>query len=383
MEKATMEASGTLQLTELKELAAVDGPCLTIIAPAQRAPNTARQDHLRLKSAAQSAEAALAKFGLQAREIDEFLKPLHSLELESAGDFKTFVVFRAPQVLRSFFVHEPLKELAMVADHFQILPCLKAAHEDSLYFFVLALSQSHVRLLRCTNHSSEEVPLGKDIPTNIEDWLNTRTPTSSPDHGGKRPSASGSSGNFTSTHDRDKMDSHIENFFHRIEQGVFEALRGETAPLVLAGVEHETPMYRGINRYLHLAGRDVHGSPEGLKGAELHRRALDVAREAFAEPIQKALELFERLGGSERVASKPRDVLQAAAAGRVSQLFVVEGATHPGQWDKQTLKVKREGEGEDLLNIAALQTIVNGGDVWVTSAANVPGGGPVAALLRF
>ena len=193
MEKATMEASGTLQLTELKELAAVDGPCLTIIAPAQRAPNTARQDHLRLKSAAQSAEAALAKLGLQAREIDEFLKPLHSLELESAGDFKTFVVFRAPQVLRSFFVHEPLKELAMVADHFQILPCLKAAHEDSLYFFVLALSQSHVRLLRCTNHSSEEVPLGKDIPTNIEDWLNTRTPTSSPDHGGKRPSASGSS----------------------------------------------------------------------------------------------------------------------------------------------------------------------------------------------
>ena len=179
-------------------------------------------------------------------------------------------------------------------------------------------------------------------------------------------------GNFTSTHDRDKMDSHIENFFHRIEQGVFEALRGETAPLVLAGVEHETPMYRGINRYLHLAGRDVHGSPEGLKGAELHRRALDVAREAFAEPIQKALELFERLGGSERVASKPRDVLQAAAAGRVSHLFVLEGATHPGGWDKKTLKVKREGEGEDLLNIAALHTIVNGGDVWVTSARMCP-----------
>ncbi|HYI97400.1 MAG TPA: hypothetical protein VEX68_27935, partial [Bryobacteraceae bacterium] len=363
MEKATMDASGTLQLAELKELGAVDGPCLTIIAPAQRAPNTARQDHLRLKAAAQSAEAALAKHALQEREIEEFLEPVHNLDLESIGgeSNKTIVVFRAPQVFRAFFVHEPLNDLSIVAEHFQILPCLKAVQEESLYFFVLALSQKHVRLLRCTNHSSVEVPFGKDTPNNLEDWLNTRTPTSSPDHGSKRPSALGSAGNFTSTHDRDKMDSHIENFFHRIDEAVFEALRGEKAPLILAGVEHETTMYRGLNRYLQLAGRDVHGSPESLKGGELHRRALEIARETFEEPIQKALELFERLGGSERVATKPRDVVQAAATARVSQLFVVDGATQLGSWDKKTLKVKQGGEGEDLLNIAALHTIVNGG----------------------
>jgi hypothetical protein len=380
MEKAMVDASHALQMAELKDLAAVEGPWLTIIGPTQRAPNTARQDHLRIKSAVQSVEPALAERGLQAREIKEFIDPVLHLDLETqAGEYRTVVVFRAPQALRSFFVHEPLKECAIVADHFQVLPCLKAVQEESLSFFVLALSQKHVRLLRCTNHSSEEVTLGKDVPKDLEEWLSTRSPTAAPDHGLKRTPT----GNFTSTQDRDNLDQHIANFFNRIDEGVFEALRGETAPLILAGVEYETSMYRGINRYAHLAERDVHGSPESLKGGELHTRALEIAREALEEPMRKALQLFERLGGSERVTFKPREVVEAAAAGRVSHLFVKEGATYPGGWDKSTLKVTSQGAGEDLLNIAALQTIRNGGEVWVTNAANVPAGGPVAALLRF
>ena len=76
-----------------------------------------------------------------------------------------------------------------------------------------------------------------------------------------------------------------------------EVLRGETAPLVLAGVEYETAMYRELNSYPHLAEGNVHGSPESLKGGELHKRALEVAQRAFEEPMKKALQTYEKLGG--------------------------------------------------------------------------------------
>ena len=63
MDKGTIEATKNLQVADLKELASVQGPCLTITVPIQPAENTSRMDYQRLKSAAQSAEPILAAHG--------------------------------------------------------------------------------------------------------------------------------------------------------------------------------------------------------------------------------------------------------------------------------------------------------------------------------
>ena len=125
---------------------------------------------------------------------------------------------------------------------------------------------------------------------------------------------------FNSAHDRDNLDPHIGNFFHRINEAVSEVLRAETAPLVLAGVEYETSMYRDINSYPHLAEGHVHGSPESLKGGELHKRALEVAHRAFAEPMNKALQQYEKLGG--RNVSRPNRCDREGCAGRPGRIVV-------------------------------------------------------------
>jgi Bacterial archaeo-eukaryotic release factor family 3 len=270
-----------------------------------------------------------------------------------------------------------------VAEHFQVLPFLPALQSEQKHFFIVALSQQHVRLLRCTDHSSEEVPLRPGTPTSVEQWLNTRTPTESPDHGTVRQSEAGPGGNFNGSTDMDNLDRHIRNFFLRVNESVFDALRGETAPLVIAAVEYEASLWRSINTYPHLAEGHVQGSPDGLRGGELHARALDVAKAAFEQPMLKALQTYEKLGGSERVSTKPAEIVKASHEARVAHLFLAEGASHPGRWDRETMQVTSEGAGEDFLNIAALQTIANGGEVWVTTPAKIPGGGPAAALLRF
>jgi hypothetical protein len=385
MEKGTMEAVRSIGLADLKDLAVINGPCLTITLPIQPAENTSRQDYMSIKSAAQSAEPILAARGLNPKQIRQFLDPLAHINGDSWGtEFGSLVIFRSPEYFRCFQVRDELKDSATVADHFQVLPYLRAVQDQQRHFYILALSQSHARLLRCTNHSSEDVPLGPETPTSVEQWLNTRTPTTSPDHGAVRESPAGSTeGNFTSTQDRDKLDQHIANFFHRIDEAVFELLRNESAPLVLAGVEYEVSMYRDLTRYAHLAPDHVHGAPDSLKGGELHKRALEAARAAFEAPLHKALETYERLGGSERASRKVPEIVAGAAAGRVAHLFIAEGSRMPGGWDKATMQVTSEGAGEDLLNIAALQTLVNGGEVWVTTPEKVPGGGPVAALFRY
>ena len=85
--------------------------------------------------------------------------------------------------------------------------------------------------------------------------------------------------------------------------------------------------------------------------------------------MRKALDLYERLGGSERVSSKIKEITEAAASGRVAHLFISEGIGTTSN--------------NETLNSAALQTIAFGGEIWVTSPKNVPGGAPAVALFRY
>jgi len=386
MDKATTEATRSMNLADLKEVAGIDGPCLTITVPIHVAESTSRQDHMRLRSAVQAAEALLTnELAMKSPEIREFLDPILQVENESlAHDYGTLAIFRSPDYFRAFQVRAALPESAVLGNRFHVLPILRHVQDEQRHFYILALSQKHVRLLRCTNHSSEEVPFGPNTPTSVEQWLNTRTPTTSPDHGTTHASDGGStSGNFTSTQDRDNLDSHIGNFFHRIDEAVREILRGETAPLILAAVEYEVAMYRDVNGYPHLAEQHVHGAPDSLKGGELHKRALEAAEHAFEAPLRKALETYERLGGSERVSRKPGEIVKAAAEARIAHLFLAEGATFPGRWNASTLQMESDENGEDMLNFAALQTIAQGGEVWVIPPERVPDDLPIAALLRY
>jgi len=384
MEKGTIEATKNVQVADLKDLVSVQAPCLTITIPIQPAENTSRFDYQRLKSAAQSAEPILASRGLSPREIREFLDPMTQIDGDSWGSgFGSLVVFRAPELFRYFAVRTELKDAAVVADHFQVLPFLPALQNEHKHFYIMALSQHHVRLIRCTDHSSEEVPLGADTPTSVEQWLNTRTPTTSPEHGTKRFSGDGPAGSFNGSTDMDNLDRHIRNFFKKVNEAVDEVLRNESAPVVLAGVDYEVSMWREVATYPHIAEGRVQGSPDGLRGGELHARALEIAKVAFEAPMRKALQTYEKLGGSERASKRPAEIVKGAHEARVAHLFLAEGASYVGRWNRETMEVSGDENGEDLLNVAALQTLAHGGEVWVTSPENVPGGGPAAALFRF
>jgi len=115
----------------------------------------------------------------------------------------------------------------------------------------------------------------------------------------------------------------------------------------------------------------------------MHARALEVVQEHFAGPARKALQLWERIGGSTRAATSFADVVKAAFEGRIAHLFAAEGAQTMGVFDRATMQMKVQGRQEDLVNAAALQTLAFGGDVFIVKPEDVPGGGQLNAILRF
>jgi hypothetical protein len=357
--------------------------------PLEPAPNTSRMDYMRLKGAIRQAEQKLQEAFPEipkerCREMIDSLNDLRSDADRWGGKGGSLVVLRSPDVFRAFEVSQELDETVVVENYFHIFPMLPALQVADQYFYLLALSKKHIRLLRCSRTSAEEVPLPAGTPTSIDEWLATYLPSSAPDNSGRSyPEPGIGKGSFSSTSDRDRADEHISNFFHVIDKAVFELLRSERAPLVLCGVEYERSLYRELSSYEHLMEEGVQGSPESLRGGEMHERALQVVQEFFAQPAKKALALWDKVAGSERVATAFPDIVKAAFEARIAHLFIAEGAQTMGVFDRGTMQMKVHGRHEDLVNAAALQTIAFGGDVFVVRPEHVPGGGQMSAILRY
>lgn len=77
----------------------------------------------------------------------------------------------------------------------------------------------------------------------------------------------------------------------------------------------------------------------------------------------------------------------AAYYGRVEELFVAVGVQQWGTFnrDTNTIEIHQEAEvgDDDLLNSAAIQTILNGGTVYAVEPEKVPAEAPLAAVFRY
>jgi hypothetical protein len=346
---------------------------------------------VRLKRAIESVEQILSGRQVDASKQTQLLEPLYEFEASEQSSEREpgsgFVIFRSPRTFQHFYVSKPLDEMVAVGDHFYILPLIPIVNSGKV-FYILALSQKHIRLLRCTPDSTEEAPLPNRVPRTLEDAIQTDQPDHMLDN---RSFAGPSVGSmkgvmFGTGSDHEAKDEYLLHFYKQVDQGLNELLKNEDAPVVLAGVEYELSLYRRVSSYRRLAPEGVHGAPDGLKGGELRRRAEELVQASFEAPLEQALRAYEKLGPEQR-SSDWKEVVKAAYQGRVAHLFLAEGAKEFGAFDNETQTVQQHnppGPGdEDLVNAAAVETLLHGGLVDILPPEKAPDGARVAALLRY
>ena len=168
-------------------------------------------------------------------------------------------------------------------------------------------------------------------------------------------------------------------YFRQIDQGLQDFLREEPAPLVLAGVEYLLPIYKEANTYPHLLGEGITGNPEGVSPEELHRQAWALVEPHFRQEQEKAAARYRQLAGTGKTANDAREIVPAAYHGRVECLFVAVGRQQWGDYDPGTDQVSIHPEPQpgdfDVLDLAATQTLLQGGTVYAVEPAEVPDSG--------
>lgn len=374
---------------ELKSVLGSEGPCLSVFLPLNNGPRnqSAKINALEWKETVRSLEPRLQRYGSVARELYESIRDWDAVAPDQEPQGKSIAVLRSPDVFRVAWVEESVKRRAEIGPHFYIRPLLPDMMRARV-FYLLALSQKDVRLLRCTSHAAEEVLLPQDVQTSFDAYMNSAKPDHVLDNRATPGPGVGSSKGvmFTTSSDREDHDQYLLHFFGHIDRGVNEVLHARTEPLVVAAVEYELTLYRDVNTYPHLAKEHVAGAPNSLKSGEMHARALDAILRCYEIKVDEALAQYNhKVGGG--ASNRLKDVVIATHEGRVLTLLVSDSLETPGAFDESTFTVKgREtgtSEDEDLVNDAAVQTILHAGQVYVVPNTKMPNGTPLAAIFRF
>ncbi len=326
------------------------------------------------------------QYGPEGRELLQSVSDWEAISEGAEPHGKSVALFRSRDVFRMAWLEEIVPSRAVLGPHFYVRPLLPELTREKA-FYILALSQKNVRLLRCTYRMSEEIAFPKAVYTGYDAYMDSAKPDHRSEHGAAVGPAGGSKGLTTGTTAfLDNKNEYLAHFYKQVDRGVNECLRGKTEPLLLASVEYENALYRTVNKYPHLLDEHVEGAPNSLKSGEMHARAIDALLGAYKAKVDHALaEYNHKVGGG--ASNRLKDIIPASYDGRVLTLLVSDSVETTGAFDEETHSVKGRQTGgpedEDLVNDAVVQTILHGGQPLVVPNGKMPNGTPLAAIYRF
>ena len=367
---------------------------ISIYLPTHRTGREVQQDPIRFKNKLDEAEQRLQMKGMRKPEIESLLKQARSLAAESnfwQHQSDGLVVFISRDFMEYFRLPIRFEELLIVSDRFHIKPMLPILSKNG-HFYLLGLSQNLVRFFEGTLFNIDEIKL-EEAPTSLQQALWFDDPERQLQYH-TRSNTSGTSGTRPAIFhgqgvSEEDSKTNLLRFFQKVNDGVMEILAEEQAPLVLAGVDYLLPIYRNANSYPYVLKEGIQGNPDELSPEQLHQRAWVLVEPIFKAEQDNALEQYRALQGSNspQASSELNSIILAAFYGRVETLFVALGKQIWGTFNSQksVLEVHREhmAGAQDLLDLAAVKTLSNGGEVYALDRENMPDEVLICAIFRY
>lgn len=386
----------TLKKTDLQELVGKDGKWhVSIYMPAHRAGRDQQQNPIRLKNLMAEAEKKLLEYGVRKSDIEEMFGPVE--ELLNDRDFwqhqrEGLVVFLSEGYSKIYRLPARFDERVVVANSFHVKPILPLLNGNG-NFYILALSMNQVRLFLGSRDTISEIEL-VDMPKSMGEALqiedlqknlgfHTDTANTVGGTGGERPAIFYGQGVEANKKDE------ILQYFRKVDDGLSRQIDDESVPMVIAAVDYLQPLYRDASSYRNLLQEGIEGSPDRQDARVLHAEAWKLVEPIFMKNKQQALDRFAELHGQQNglASSDLEPVVRASAGGRVETLIVPLGVQRWGRYDPETDAVRLDPEStpwnEDLLNFAAVQTLLNSGNVYAVPRDQIPHEAEIAAIYRY
>ena len=362
--------------------------CISIYMPTHRSGVETQQNQIRFKNLIRDAEERLIASGMKPQDARSFLEKAQGMVnnvLFWRQQRDSLALFLSSDLFLHYNLPVHTAELIVVTDRFHLKPLLPLLSRDE-HFYILTLSQNEVKLYEGTSLSMREMKI-EGLPQGMGKALQADEPEKqvrfrSGGGGGER-------GAMISGHGAEIEDTkdNLLRYFRQVDRVLKDALKDEHVPLILAGVEFLFPIYREVNTYPALIEENIAGNPKRLSKEGLKKKGWALVSQHYAKDIESAVNLYKQSQGTGLTASNIKDILVAAHQGRVGVLFVPLEKELWGSFKSDSGQVTFSETpvtgGEDLFDLAAILTHVQGGNVFALPPENIPEGLSIAALFRY
>lgn len=306
------------------------------------------------------------------RPIEDELADLRADEGFWRNQARSLALFATPDQMITFRLPNRLRSLVEVSDRFYVKPLLRALTFPHVAF-VLALAQGSVRLIEVAADIEPAEIRIDDLPSDVASAV------------GKSSIADRAPVRRLQGAEGQKV--RMRQYVRQVDQALRPFLNGLDVPLILASTDPIESMYRSMNTYPHLVSGSVPGNPETTSDAELAASARAVLDELYEAELRDIHARYGDRAADGRAFADVAHVARAATYGAVDTLLVDIDAAVPGSVDEQTGAVKfgeeADGQPYGVTDELARRAWLSGARVLAVRSEDIPGDGPVAAILRY
>ncbi|HWT08911.1 MAG TPA: hypothetical protein VN329_07085 [Roseomonas sp.] len=362
--------------SEIERLAGFrDSPAVSFYLPTTPLTQDAQADRVALKNMLKSAVAEMEAAGTPKRAVRAVEDAVEHIIADD--DFwveqaNSLAVFVTPETVRTFRLPNRLVASMEVADRFHIKPLLRSVTFPHNAYLV-AISMGAVRLVEV---SADLPPHEIKVPGMPRDAAHALGRSSHTERRGDMQS-----GESTSEH------ATLARYSRAVDQALRPVLSGHERPLIVVATEPLASIYRSVSSYPNIAAEAIAGSADHTPDHELAAAARGVLDRIYAAEIAGIAALYAARAGQGRATGDVAMAARAATFGAIDTLVVDMDADLPGAVADEdgavTFAEKADGVNYSVTDEITRRALLSGARVVSARAADIPGGGMLAAILRY
>lgn len=387
-----MENDYLISKNEFRRLAKIhDQHCVSIYVPTDRAGKEVdnKKGQITLKNCLKEVKSKLKEYQLNDTEIEDYLEPIENLLEDihfwrNQSDCLVILLDKNKMITYTLPINQP--QFTYVADHFYLLPILPVYSYNGR-FYLLNLSLNKVELYEASRYSIEEMIVKGIVPQQLEEVVgydyekkNLQFRTGQGGEAGAIFHGQGAG--------KDYKAIETEKFFRAIDQSLKSIIKDDSFPLVLACVDHYFSVFKKITSYPKLFDKNINGNHEETSPLLLHEMALEIVDDYFQSRRKAATIKLKEQSSIGKFSFDLNDIIPAALDGRIESLFIQKSKDRYGLYDKinRSLIIDEghKAKQASLFNLAAIQTWLKDGDVFIVEKDKMPfNGTSINALFRY
>ena len=351
------------------------GPAVSIYLRTTPMTQEAGANRIELKNLLKEAVEEMVEAHMPSSSIKSIQESVEALVGDD--DFWTeqansLAIFAAPESIRTFRLPNKLTNLVEVSDRFHIKPLLRSVTFPH-HAYVLAIGIGAVRLIEV---SADLPPHAVSVPGLPRDASHALGRRSHLERGGDMRSGEVTSENAL-----------LSRFARAVDQALRPLLAGDERPLILAAAEPMASIFRHVCSYPKLSDQVIAGSADHTPDHEIAAAARSVLDHLYDAEIKSLGGLYARRESQGRATTDIAQAARAATFGAIDTLIVDMDGLVPGTVDDNDGAVvfadKADALNYGVVDEIARRVFQSGGRVVAARRTDIPGGGDLAAILRY